>query len=104
MGIRCGSLSPSGVPWTREEIEYVLNCGKKFVVLMKEYGQTPRYPIDADQDKRRLVRDFEDYVQAQVAPNIPRLRDLVELIALAVRDVGACLQEIERESYDRGFE
>ena len=29
---------------------------------------------------------------------------MVELIALAVRDVGFRIQEIERESYDRGFD
>ena len=46
------------------EIEYARTRGKKIIVFRKKYVQKRQSPIDVDESKRRLLEDFEQYVES----------------------------------------
>jgi hypothetical protein len=102
LGIRYGSLKGE-IAWIEEEIRFAHKRGKKILPYLKQQERPPEI-ADLDERKQKALDSFIQFVKDEIAPNIPRFSDLLELVALVVRDVAYETDKRYRDTYEESFD
>jgi hypothetical protein len=109
IGSRSGSKSGTGQTWTKEEVDYAFEKGKRVFAYIRELPRDVLALTDRDCDGELALNALVNEVNKRIAL-VQRYNydECCKLTAMVIRDVQQCVADLEdgrqRDSYDWGFE